>query len=95
MVTDLKETDRDELIELLTRYYSMMTTGEAIGTVNTGSLSIRLKEDAIIKYLPYRLVPIERERLREIIQDLLDKKVIRNSNSPYASPVLLVQKPHC
>lgn len=63
-----------------------------IGTVKTGSLQLRLKQDEIIHYRPYRLAPIEREKVNEICKDLLNKNIIRESNSPYASPVLLVKK---
>lgn len=43
---------------------------------------------------PYQCLPPRLKILREIIQDLLDKGVIRKSSSQYASLALLVPKPH-
>ena len=42
---------------------------------------------------PYRLTPKETKELRLLIDDLLRKKFIDPSTSPFASPVLLVRKP--
>ena len=42
---------------------------------------------------PYRLTPKETKELRLLIDDLLKKKFIDPSTSPFASPVLLVRKP--
>ena len=36
--------------------------------------------------------PIMSQRIKEKLQDLEKKEIIRNGNSPYASPILLVAK---
>lgn len=41
---------------------------------------------------PYRTAPELKTELEKQIQDLLDQGVITHSNSPYASPVILVKK---
>ena len=43
--------------------------------------------------MPYRRIsPNETEEVRELLQDMLNRRVIRRSASPYASPVVLVRK---
>ena len=43
--------------------------------------------------LPYRrIIPSQMAEVKNLLQDLLDRNVIRKSSSPYASPVVLVRK---
>lgn len=74
------------------KYPSVLPCSGNTSTVNTGELKIRLNKDKIIYYRPYRLAPIEREKVKAILNDLLDQKIIRESDSDFASPVLLVKK---
>jgi len=41
---------------------------------------------------PYRMAPTELIELKKQIEDLLEKKFIRSSASPWGAPVLLVKK---
>lgn len=61
-------------------------------TVKTGELILRLQGNSIVHYRPYRLAPIEREKVNKIVEELLEKNIIRESDSPFASPILLVKK---
>jgi hypothetical protein len=45
-----------------------------------------------ISMAPYRMAPAELRELKEQLQDLLDKKFIRPSVSPWGAPVLFVKK---
>ena len=47
---------------------------------------------APISKAPYRMAPAELKELKEQLQDLLDKKFIRPSHSPWGAPVLFVKK---
>ncbi|XP_073275402.1 uncharacterized protein [Primulina huaijiensis] len=47
---------------------------------------------APISKVPYRMAPAELKELKEILQELLDKKQIRPSASPWGAPVLSVKK---
>lgn len=80
------------LMKLLSKYSSNITTGNAVTAINTAELSIRLKEEKIINFHPYRMALCEREKVKSIISDLLNNNIIRESDSPYASPILLVHK---
>ncbi|XP_021754918.1 uncharacterized protein LOC110720219 [Chenopodium quinoa] len=45
-----------------------------------------------ISKAPYRMTPVEMSKLKEQLQDLLDKGYIRPSASPWGAPVLFVKK---
>ena len=51
-----------------------------------------IPEAKIVNVRPYRLPHHQNKIKEEIIQDLLKKGVIRDSVSPYSSPVILIKK---
>lgn len=53
---------------------------------------ITLKHDVSISYRPRRLAFVEKEKLQVILDNLLEKKMIRPSTSLYASPIVLNKK---
>lgn len=90
--TPLVGDEKECLLALLNEFPDTFTTGTATSTVNTGSMEIKLSSDIPINYRPYKLSADEKRRVREIINDLLSKCVIRESQSDYASPIILVKK---
>ncbi|CAH2085257.1 unnamed protein product [Euphydryas editha] len=91
--TDLTADDRDALIRLLNKYASSFVDGVPRRRVNTGELEIDLVDPhKTVQRRPYRLAPTEKQIVREKVQELLDAGVIRESSSPFASPILLVKK---
>lgn len=92
--TDITDPQQlDTLHEILEQFKDHFTTGNRVSRVTTGELNIRLKNpDKIVQRRPYRLSPLEREKVKEIIQDLKDNGIIRDSSSPFSSPILLVKK---
>lgn len=65
---------------------------DEISTVKTGELHLRLQKNEVVYYRPYRLAPIERDKVDQIVKELIEKQIIRESDSPFASPVILVKK---
>lgn len=63
-----------------------------LGKTDATSLSIRCTSDMPVVYRPYRLAENEKRVVREIIRELVANNIIRESKSPYASPILLVKK---
>lgn len=53
---------------------------------------IRLNSNTPVYYRPYRLSHAETVRVREIIRELLDKGIIQESESDYASPISQIKK---
>ncbi|CAK1582529.1 unnamed protein product [Parnassius mnemosyne] len=93
---DCDLTSKDEIAQLrglLNKYEHLFIRGYPKTRVNTGALEIRLKNpDKFVERRPYRLSPVEREKVRNIIQELMEHNIIRKSKSPYSSPVILVKK---
>lgn len=90
--TPLSGQDLKQLLDLIDEFSQFFITGTATSTVTTGSMSIKLNSSTPINYRPYRLSYPEILKVREIIRDLLEKNIIRESESAYASPILLVKK---
>lgn len=85
--------DMDNLLRIVNKYEKSFTDGVSGSRITTGELSIRLKNpDKIVSRRPYRLAPVERKKVQEMVKELLDKNVIRESNSPFASPIIMVKK---
>lgn len=91
---DLTDDDQiNELKILLNKFEHLFIHGYPHTRVNTGKLEIRLKDDnKCVERRPYRLSPVEREKVREIVNELLEHKIIRESKSPFSSPIILVKK---
>jgi hypothetical protein len=89
----LPDKDRKALVSLLTKYgdcfgWDFKTTGNCTlepFQIDTGA-------NKPIYTPPYRQAPMEKENIRAQIEDMLRNGLIEPSNSPWASPVLLVPK---
>lgn len=90
--TSLQGNDRDKLMSVLNEFKDSFIVGTAHTTVTTGEMHIKLTSDTPVHYRPYRLSYDEKLKVRKICRDLLDKGIIRESESPYASPIILVKK---
>lgn len=55
-------------------------------------MKIVLKHEQPFAFRPRRLSYDEKLKLGKILDDLLDQNIIRESNSPYCSPIVLVKK---
>jgi hypothetical protein len=85
--------DKRKCFDLLNEFNDRITTSMAnLGKTNSAQLVIKCITDEPVIYHPYRLPEAEKKILQEIIDELLNNEIIRESNSPYASPILLVKK---
>lgn len=91
---DLTDDDQiNELRVLLSKYSHLFIRGYPSTRVNTGELEIRLKDSTkCVERRPYRLSPIEREKVRDMVKELLEHNIIRESKSSFSSPIILVKK---
>jgi hypothetical protein len=90
--TPLQGPEYNLLMSVIDSFAPYLISGTASTTVKTGKMKINVTSDAPIAYHPYRLSYQEKLKVREIVGDLLDKNIIRESDSEYASPVILVKK---
>lgn len=87
---------REEVKQLFTNEYLKIQSAQCSEnqpiTANDTELVISVKHDQPISYRPRRLSYSDKQKLQEILDKLLKENIIRPSNSPYASPIVLVHK---
>lgn len=70
--------------------------GDCLGDDNYPPCSVEavitLKTEQPVSFRPRRLAFSDKEKLRDILDCLMKENIIRPSNSPYASPIVLVRK---
>ena len=90
---NLSEPEREQLFSLLLDYDDIFAsspddfgrTGRIKHTIDTGN-------SPPVRQPVRRIPPIRREESHNLLQGMLDKEVIKPSTSPWASPIVLVQK---
>lgn len=81
------------LVALLNKYRKAFAFNlQELGKTDIVEMSIQLKDNEPVVYRPYRLPISEREKVRGMVQELIDCDIIQPSTSPYASPIVLVKK---
>ncbi|XP_072934810.1 uncharacterized protein [Epargyreus clarus] len=90
--TPLQGTDLGSLMTVIEQFSNYLISGTASTTVTTGKMHIELTNNKPVAYRPYKLSYSEKLKVREIINDLKDKGIVRESTSEYASPIILVKK---
>ena len=88
--SDLSSERQQQVKRLLGSYQDVLT--DLPGKTSLGSHSIRLKSDEPVRLKPYPLPHARRDVIREETKKMLDLGVIEHSESPYASPIVLVKK---
>lgn len=81
-----------QITTLLEQYSDIIATGTKLPAVNGVTLDINLVDNFIVNRRPYRLAASEKDEVQKIVRELLENGIVRESSSPYSSPVLLVKK---
>ena len=89
----LSPDQREKLDALLRKHASVFSKSDGdIGYTEAVKHKIRTEDDIPVTQ-PYRRIPPNQyQEVKEHIQKLLDSSIIRESHSPYASPIVLVRK---
>ncbi|KAL7853106.1 hypothetical protein SRHO_G00188910 [Serrasalmus rhombeus] len=89
----VSDGEQDQVRALLQKYHDVFSSHEGdLGCVNFISHQIPLLDDVPVRQRHRRIPPTEYEVVKSHINQLLEAQVIRESSSPYASPIVLVKK---
>ena len=86
----LNGEQRNEVMEVLRRYEEIFT--EIPGKASVIEHKIDLTDDRPIRCKPYPLPYAKKSKIREEIKSMMDTGIVRESSSPYASPLIVVKK---
>ena len=90
---DMEGDDKDKVVDLLVKYQDVFSSSEFdIGRTTWVKHSIETGEAPPIRQCLRRSSPEQREEVERQVQELLAKGLIQPSDSPWASPVVLVTK---
>lgn len=91
--TDVPKENASDIVELLNDYKDLVARKiNEIGLTNKVEMCINLSDSKPVYYRPYRMAYSEKQKLKDIVSELKEANIIEDSNSPFASPVLLVKK---
>jgi len=89
----LNSRQQDQLYQLLLAFSVVFSlTNEDMGRTNTMKHTIPTTTEYPIRQQARRIPPFKREEVDKLLQDMLKQDVIQPSTSPWASPIILVQK---
>lgn len=89
----INDTERNRLLDLLNTFRDCFSFNlQELGSTHVTEMTLRLSDDTPVTYRPYRLPFSERAKVREMVGELLANNIIRESQSAYASPIVLVRK---
>lgn len=89
----LSQTQKNGLLNVLNKYKNSFSDSlKDLGYTNETEMVIELTDSEPVVYRPYRLSYTERQQVKDMVQEMLDSEIIRESSSPYASPIVLVNK---
>ena len=89
----LNPDEKHKLEKLVGDYADVFSvSGSPLGKTDVVYHRIDTGDSAPIRQHPRRLSPNRREEVENLIQDMREKGVVQPSHSPWASPIVLVQK---
>lgn len=89
----LNEEEKNKLIPLIKKFQTIFYEEDSdLSFTNAIKHEIRTVNNIPIAAKTYRYPYVHKEEVNRQIQDMLDKKIIRHSHSPYSAPVWVVPK---
>lgn len=93
--SSLTPMEVEELMRLINEYRDCFAVDlKEVGCTAGAELKIDLTSEEPVRYRPYRMPYSERRLVNEMVLKLKEVGIISDSESPYASPILLVAKPN-
>ncbi len=91
--SDLLPNQKAELFNLLETYRDQFSTSSSdIGNADIVKHSVDVGDHPPIKQKAYRIPESQKTKVSDLITAMLKQGVIRPSNSPWASPIVIVRK---
>ena len=90
-LSHIDEEQRKEMTALIHEYKQLFS--DVPGLTQMGCHDVDVGESAPVKQHPYRVNHKKREMIEKEIEYMLEKKIIKPSQSQWSSPVLLIPKP--
>ena len=92
-LSNLPAHEQEKVLRLLHKYKSVFAAHEGdLGCTNLICHEIPLLDNAPVRQRYRRIPPADYDAVKAHIRMLLETQVIRESSSPYASPIVLVKK---
>ena len=82
----------DKVYSIHEKYSGMTTCSNFVQPITTDSFQIKLDMDVAVNTSPYRFSTPERTVMQNLVTMLLTDHIIKMSNSPFASPAILVKR---
>ncbi|UYV76601.1 hypothetical protein LAZ67_14001425, partial [Cordylochernes scorpioides] len=90
---DLSEEQQSQILSILKRHDKIFDkNNEPVKQTSVTKHKIETGNHQPIKHRPYRVSPTERQAIQTEVDKMLDAGIIRHSESPWSSPVILVKK---
>lgn len=89
----VNEQQKEKLFQLLNEYRDCFAQSqEELGCAKSAHMKIQLNDEKPFTYRPYKMSRFEQETVGNMVKELLENNIIRDSDSDYCSPVLLIKK---
>ncbi|GFW27350.1 retrovirus-related Pol polyprotein from transposon 17.6 [Trichonephila clavipes] len=89
-----EELDAPSIVEKMSSNTCQLREGEGGEATNILGHHINTGNSPPISVPPYRMSPVKKEILRKGIEDLLEKDIIEECESPFGAPVVQIPKPN-
>jgi hypothetical protein len=87
VVSGLVEVEQSRLRDLLNHFKNRTAP-----RITTGQLTVRLSDPTPVVHRPRHLAYAERVRVKSLVAEMMQEGMVRESQSEYASPIVLVSK---
>ncbi|GFT86306.1 retrovirus-related Pol polyprotein from transposon opus [Trichonephila clavipes] len=89
-----EELDTPSIVEKMSSNTCQLREGEGGEATNILEHHINTGNSPPTSVPPYRMSPVKKEIFRKEIEDLLEKDIIEECESPYRAPIVLIPKPN-
>ncbi|GMI70185.1 hypothetical protein HRI_000687800 [Hibiscus trionum] len=88
-----KDENRADLQQLLEEFAEVFREPQGLPPKRGHEHRIVLQDDfAVVKIRPYRYPMVQKNKIEKLIKEMLQNGIIRDSVSPFASPIVMVKK---